>query len=214
MKYYKLKISWEDAKNKLYRTCYIPSDLYLGELGYLLCILFKTKFEHAFMFTDHESIDYVDDSFDNEEEIIGYKVVKYKKVKAVNAIKKYPKLQFVYDLGDYYCFDLQLNLKDYFDLPILYPIILVDAKGDGIFEDNITGLRNVVLNNSKDPNDFISFGEYLGKKYNFDCKFDYSLINMALLFGRDDFDDWNKIAKEKIEDDNNIDFDDNHKVDA
>ena len=109
MKYYKLKISWEDAKNKLYRTCYIPHDLYLGELGYLLCILFKTKFEHAFMFTDHENIDYVDDSFDNEEEIIGYKVVKYKKVKAITALKKYPKLQFIYDLGDYYCFDLDLN---------------------------------------------------------------------------------------------------------
>ena len=37
---------------------------------------------------------------------------------------------------------------------------------------------------------------------------------MALLFGRDEFDDWNKIAKENIDDDNNINFDTNHKVDA
>ena len=64
MDYIKIKVSFKDAKNKLYRTLLVRKDIYLFVLGLNLASLFKTKFEHMFYFIDHlNNIEYVDSSW-------------------------------------------------------------------------------------------------------------------------------------------------------
>ena len=211
MKFVLVTAKWKDNMTVFYRKMWVREDISLVKFGYQLTKLIKAKFSHMFFFkTMDENKYYVDELWLNQQK----HAEDYSKFNLIDELDKYQKLIYEYDSNQDYEFVIEMDKNQTLEIPLMTDVLLFEAEGDGIFEDNITGLRNVVLDGSKDPNDYISFGKYLGKNYNFDCKFDYSLINMALLFGRDEFDDWNKIAKENIDDDNNINFDTNHKVDA
>lgn len=144
MKYFKLKITDVDYPEKFYRVVLVNPSLNLYQFNIYIEILIKTMFCHMAMFSGkgHEFIDsiWMDDQFDKS-----IKYLDYTKVTIKEALKLCKSLQFTYDTGDDYSFNVEFIEE--FDFPLPNNIILLEASGDGIWEDNHSGLRDFIEGN-------------------------------------------------------------------
>lgn len=216
MDYIKIKVSFKDAKNKLYRTLLVRKDIYLFVLGLNLASLFKTKFEHMFYFIDHlNNIEYVDSSWLVDRVDDNIQSLNYKREDFLKALEKSNNnLTYIYDSGEYYEFNVKQISKKVYQIPLLCNVLLVDAKGDGIWEDNKYGLLKFLSGKAK-PSEMYSNGEKLKKDYDFYPKFDYDEINTILMFGQEIFEKWSDIITgETFLDDDEEDYNTNDDIDG
>ena len=75
MEFIKIKVSWKDYPENLYRIILVKKDITLEELSYSLCLLLKTRFEHLSLFRCGEDI-YIDEDSAEEYEWISFNNVK------------------------------------------------------------------------------------------------------------------------------------------
>ena len=106
MKYFKLKITDVDYPEKFYRVVLVNPSLNLYQFNIYIEILIKTMFCHMAMFSGkgYKFIDsiWMDDQFDKS-----IKYLDYTKVTIKEALKLCKSLQFTYDTGDDYSFNVE-----------------------------------------------------------------------------------------------------------
>lgn len=193
MKFIKIRASWDEYLDRLNRTLLIREDLSLYELGVILCKLFKTKFEHMFLFEGDNCV-YEDETWVMDSLRRAYD---YKEKKALDVLLDNKKLEFIYDTGEYYRFLVKKISKQIFEYPIKCDALLLEATGDGIFEDNISGLLDL-MEGEIDENSLVSFGEDLPEDYNFDVSFDIDYINLMLILDIPFFESWQDDGRNDI----------------
>lgn len=193
MKFIKIRASWDEYLDRLNRTLLIREDLSLYELGVILCKLFKTKFEHMFLFEGDNCV-YEDETWVMDSLRRAYD---YKEKKALDVLLDNKKLEFIYDTGEYYRFLVKKFSKQIFEYPIKCDALLLEATGDGIFEDNISGLMDL-MEGEIDENSLVSFGEDLPEDYNFDVSFDIDYINLMLILDIPFFESWQDDGRNDI----------------
>ena len=135
MKYKVLSIDFKEAKNhRFYREICVKEDLSLEYLGKILVFCLGGTLEHSYLFDDGE-FSYVDKSWlgNPSDNYIDY---------SKTIVKQLPnKFLFEYDTGEGYLFNCRF--LDDIDIPRKrVDFIVLKAKGLGLWEDNITGLRS------------------------------------------------------------------------
>ena len=186
MEFIKIKVTWEDYPENLYRIILVKKNITLEELNDVLCLLLKTRFEHLSLFRAGKT------TYINEEYVELPNQIPYENVKLVDVLDKEKQILFDYDLGAGYRFIVKRCSKYFYEYPFKTNAILVEARGDGIFEDNMSDLYSIMENEELDESEERtgSFGELLPKDYNFFQEFDYDYINSALIKGISYFLSW------------------------
>lgn len=167
MKYTRIKIKFEDYEDRFYRTFLVKSNIDLYKFATFLGFVINSTFEHSY-YIDTKDDEYVPSSLMES----GYK-------KTVKYLGKYylkdlpSTFNFTYDLGDDYKFKCYKQKE--IELDSRKTFILEDAKGQGVWEDNIYSLR-AYLDGEIDPNldqdDDIN-GYYLPWNFNNTCFKDF-----------------------------------------
>jgi len=176
MKYLKIKITYTDFPERLNRVLCVNPQIKLFNLGIYIQILIKSAFEHMFLFKSSKC-SYVDETWIQDSITKSYD---YKVVDLFSAIVDDNKIEFIYDNGEDYIFDI--NSKGYIEMPFNRDVILLDGKGDGIFEDNRSGL-NSFLSNETPKEKIVAWNLNIKNisKYDYDKKLDVDAINEKLI---------------------------------
>ncbi len=135
MRYRELKVEFEENKERLYRVIQVREDLDLYSLGVAILFSLGATFEHAFYFEDierHYDPEVFDDLFANNVYMTDYHLLDLK-------LSKDNSFNLIYDSGDYWCFKITMKKEPVIIKSRKYAILL-DAKGQGIWEDNIYSL--------------------------------------------------------------------------
>ena len=153
VKYLKIRADFKyTTKGRFYRTFLVREDIDLGELGEFIVDIFGGTLEHFFLYRikDEQYLpsSWVDEWYHER----GIKVEPFKD----KTIKDLPeRFVFEYDTGDGWAFDCKIynaittkTFEDDEDIPTGY---VLDAKGMGIWEDNIHTLY-AYLNGDIDKN--------------------------------------------------------------
>lgn len=188
MEFIKIRASWEDYPENLYRVLLINKNLTLYELGDLLCTLFKTHFEHDFMFKGDDNCVYHNkESLSSYSSIPHIRAYDYKEKLAEDVLVDNKKLTFTYDLEEGYDFLVKKISKTIYEYPIDCKCLLLEAKGDGIFEGNLNGLLELMEGDISEDTFKANHENYDRATYNFDTKFDIDYINAELIKGTNYF---------------------------
>jgi len=131
MIYKKVKLEFEEAKERLSRTLLIKENTNLVILGAIFCTALRTEFEHNFYFIKNK-MNYSPDVFVFEGPIDSIKEVPMKKYKLKDMGTSF---KFVYDTGENWKFNCKV-LKNDIEMKGNKPAYLIDGKGQGIWEDN------------------------------------------------------------------------------
>ena len=181
MKYTRITIKFEDYEDRFNRTFLVKSNIDLFKFGAFLGYIINSTFEHSF-YIESKDEEYVPSSLMDTSY---KKTVKYM---GKYHLKDLPSsFSYTYDLGDDYKFKCLKREKE-IELDSRKTFILEDAKGQGIWEDNIYSLR-AYLDGKIDPNldhdDEIN-GYYLPWNFNnqyfkdFDKEIDITKVNKNL----------------------------------
>lgn len=140
--YIKIREDFKYAtKGRFFRTFLVREDIGLGELGELIVDIFGGTMEHFFMYSTKEK-SYIPSSWiDNWDDMSTHQHESFKN----KNIKDLPNnFIFIYDTGDGWDFDCKIykikvtkTFDDDEDIPTAF---VIDAKGMGIWEDNIRSL--------------------------------------------------------------------------
>lgn len=148
MKYRELNVAMEGFQKRLYRKMLIRDDLNLVYVGCILVSSFYGMFEHNFMFTDGKR-SYLPRAFE-ECDLPGEDFMENYRLSDLS-----DKFIFTYDTGENYRFTCKT--KEFKELDNDELAILLDGKGQGIWEDNIGSLIAYFKNeipadsNAEDP---------------------------------------------------------------
>lgn len=137
MEYLKIKIADSDFKDKFCRIVLVDPKMNLYQFSIYIQILLKGAFCHMAMFKGKEA-KFVDESWVADFGFSGVPAYDYTKVSIEKALEICSSLTFIYDTGDDYEFDLEP--LGAFSFPLRKNLILLEAYGDGIWEDNHSGL--------------------------------------------------------------------------
>jgi hypothetical protein len=172
MNYLKIRADFKYAtKGRFYRVFLVKEDIGLGELGELMVDIFGGTMEHFFMYHTKEKA-YIPSSWMEQWDSFGSFRNEPFKDKTIKDLPE--KFIFVYDTGDGWDFDCKIyktivtkEFEDDEDIPTGF---VLDAKGMGIWEDNIRSLY-AYLEGEIDK-DFDGEDEKRGiyKPWNFDIK--------------------------------------------
>lgn len=186
MKFVLVTVKWKDNMSIFYRKMWVREDISLVKFGYQFTKLIKAKFSHMFFFkTIDEKKYYVDELWLNQQK----NAEDYSKFNLLDELDKYQKIIYEYDSNQDYEFVIEADRNQNFDIPLMTDVLLIEAEGDGIFEDNIQGLRDF-LNGQVSEKTLYSSGEKLSKNYSFKTIFDYDYINLMLIYDLPYFLSW------------------------
>lgn len=131
MIYKKVKLEFNDAKERLSRTLLIKENTNLVVVGAIFCSALRTAFEHNYYFIKNKK-NYSPDAFIKEGPSGLFDDFPMKKftLKDLGA-----SFTFIYDSGDYWDFDCKVSKKDV-EVKGNKLAYLIDGKGQGIWEDN------------------------------------------------------------------------------
>ena len=161
MKFVLVTAKWKDNMTVFYRKMWVREDISLVKFGYQLTKLIKAKFSHMFFFkTMAENKYYVDELWHNQQK----HAEDYSKFNLIDELDKYQKLIYEYDSNQDYEFVIEMDKNQTLEIPLMTDVLLFEAEGDGIFEDNIQGLRDF-LNGNVSEKTLYSAGEKLSKNY-------------------------------------------------
>ena len=142
VKYLKIRADFKYAKKgRFYRTFLVRDDIGLGELGELIVEIFGGTMEHFFMYRTKDK-SYIPSSWMEQWNTLGSTRNEPFKDKTILDLPE--TFMFIYDTGDGWDFDCKIykqivtkNIDDEDDVPTGF---VLDAKGMGIWEDNIRSL--------------------------------------------------------------------------
>ncbi len=144
MKYTKILIEYPDYPDKFSRTILVKGNPDLFKLATFYAYILNTELYHCYYF-ETEKIEYVMAPF---MESRGLKW--YKHLSKYNLSDLPTNFKFIYDTGENYEFNSTiLGVVDY---PSLCSFVLLDAKGQGIWEDDHHSLY-AVLSGKIDPSE-------------------------------------------------------------
>lgn len=136
VKYYKIRADFKFAnRGRFYRTFLVREDFNLDELGEFMVVIFGGSMEHLFMYRI-KGMDLIPSSWVGDLE--SPERNSYKE----NTVKDLPeRFIFEYDMGDGWDFDCRIYkktvIKTFDDNENIAAGFVLDAKGMGIWEDNI-----------------------------------------------------------------------------
>lgn len=186
MKFILVTAKWKDNMIAFYRKMWVREDISLVKFGYQLTKIIKAKFSHMFFFkTMDENKYYVDELWLNQQK----NAEDYSKYSLVDILNAHQKLIYEYDSNQDYEFVIEMDKNQTLEIPLMTDVLLIEAEGDGIFEDNIQGLRDF-LNGNISEKTLYSAGEKLSKNYSFKTIFDYDYINLMLIYDLPYFLSW------------------------
>lgn len=172
IKYFKIRADFKyAAKGRFYRTFLVREDINLGELGELIVDIFGGTLEHFFLYRLKDK-SLLPSSWVDEWNYMGNRNNETFKDKTIKDLPK--RFVFEYDTGDGWDFDCKIyktivtkEIENDEDIPTGF---VLDAKGMGIWEDNIRSLY-AYLEGEIDK-DFDAEDEERGiyKPWNFDIK--------------------------------------------
>lgn len=126
--YRKIKVSFKDAPELLFRTFLVRADLPLDELGCVICTMFRAEYEHCFLFdTPHASYvpaPFMDGLFGSE----------YLLMDEYTLSDLPDNFSFEYDTGESWDFKCRIYKKEE-SRPDARRAILLDGAGAGLWED-------------------------------------------------------------------------------
>jgi len=131
MIYKKVKLEFDEAKERLSRTLLIKENTNLVILGAIFCSALRTEFEHCFYFEKGKT-HYSPDVFLAEGSMGMIKEVPMKKYKLKDMGMSF---KFIYDTGENWEFNCKVSNKDV-EVNGKQPAYLIDGKGQGVWEDN------------------------------------------------------------------------------
>lgn len=201
MKFILVTAKWKDNMIVFYRKMWVREDISLVKFGYQLTKLIKAKFSHMFFFkTMAEDKYYVDELWLNQQK----HAEDYSKFNLIDELDKYQKLIYEYDSNQDYEFVIEMDKNQTLEIPLMTDVLLFEAEGDGIFEDNIQGLRDFLSGNVSEKT-LYSAGEKLSKNYSFKTIFDYDYVNLMLIYDLPYFLSWEDDGlNDDISDENDI----------
>ena len=201
MKFVLVTAKWKDNMTVFYRKMWVREDISLVKFGYQLTKLIKAKFSHMFFFkTMAENKYYVDELWLNQQK----HAEDYSKFNLIDELDKYQKLIYEYDSNQDYEFVIEMDKNQTLEIPLMTDVLLFEAEWDGIFEDNILGLRDF-LNENVSEKTLYSAGEKLSKNYSFKTIFDYDYVNLMLIYDLPYFLSWEDDGlNDDISDENDI----------
>ncbi len=142
MKFAKIKIAYEDYPEQFYRTFLVKSTIDLFKLSTFCAYILRSQLCHCYLFEAEDS-KYVMAPFMNDR---GIKTYKY--LGNYNLSSLPDKFKFSYDLGAGY--DFVCEILDIVEYDSRKTFILLDAKGQGIWEDERSTLDSL-LSGDIDP---------------------------------------------------------------
>lgn len=179
MEFIKIKALWKDYPDNLYRVFLFKKDITLEEVNYYICLLIKGRLTDEVVFKGDNDTFYGSTEFSEIHDTIPYEDIKLS-----DALDKFKQLTFRYDPeGDDYEFIVKRASKNIYEYPIKTDCLLVEAKGDGIIDGNISKLYDI-MENEEEVNS-------LGFDYYHD--FDFDAINREIILENIDFPfEWHK----------------------
>ena len=143
MKYKRIKMEFQNYKDRFYREILVAKDLNLVYLGCIMCTCIGAEFEHLFLFNKNRT-SYVPDAFLDNSDVYGWLPMKEYMLDDLG-----DNFTFTYDTGDGWCFNCKVSKKEV-DKDDKALAFLLDGKGQGIWEDNIGSLYQY-LDGEVDP---------------------------------------------------------------
>ena len=135
MDYFKLRIAFVDidVKDRFYRVLLIKDDIDLFKLGVIIALSFNASFSHSFYIEDENDISYkkissIEEKNDKEKCLLSYY---YHDLS--------DSFKFFYCSGEGYAFNC--TKEGIIDYPSDKEFILIEGKGQGIWEDDISALH-------------------------------------------------------------------------
>lgn len=162
MSYTKIKLEYNyGPKNRFYRIVLIKDNPDLFKLGVALGTVLGATFSHCFLFRVKNNISYVMALFMETQ------YEQYRYLGNYNLSDLPDKFIFEYDTGDGWEFDCR-KYKEKVEVESTKDIILIEGKGQGIWEDNIYTL-NALFAGEIDPDSTYEDEENgICKPWNFD----------------------------------------------
>ena len=197
MKFFRVRIRYDDFPNLLNRLLLIREDITLKEAGRVFAALLKARdFQGSLFLGDRKETLYKDpDSDFTLPEAT--KTVDQSAVFLKDALEENNRLRFLYDPKAFYLFTITLSSKKTFALPIRTDAILLEAKGDGIFEEDREGLDAFLEEGVKGYYE-VHPEKDLPKNYDYNPEFDLDDINLKLAVEENPiFENWSR-PKEKV----------------
>ena len=141
-KYFKIRADFKYAnKGRFYRTFLVREDIGLGELGEFIVDIFGGTMEHFFLYRTKEK-SYIPSSWIEQWDEFGSIRQEPFKDKTIKDLPE--QFMFIYDTGDGWDFDCKIykrivvkTVDDDEEIPTGF---VLEAKGMGIWEDNIGSL--------------------------------------------------------------------------
>lgn len=197
MKFIRIRVRWEDRPKDLYRVLLVREDIDLKTLDHVLRSLFKMNNGHESCFLgDRLEQVYTDPSLFSDFPTASVQS-DYSQVRLLDALKANANLRFLYDLDNEYRFLINRSSAKTISLPLLTDAILLEAKGDGIFEEDREGLHAFLKGGRKAYFACHADG-YLPIFYSFFPEFDLDYINLKFAIEENPvFDSW-KRPKERL----------------
>ena len=142
IRYFKIRADFKyAAKGRFYRTFLVREDINLGELGELIVDIFGGTLEHFFLYRLKDK-SLLPSSWVDEWNYMGNRINETFKDKTIKDLPEH--FVFEYDTGDGWDFDCKIyktivtkEFEDDEDIPTGF---VLEAKGMGIWEDNIRSL--------------------------------------------------------------------------
>lgn len=131
MIYKKVKLEFDEAKERLSRTLLVKENTNLVVLGAIFCTALRTEFEHCFYFEKNKT-HYSPDVFIAEGLSDIFPEVPMKKYKFKDMGTSF---KFIYDTGEDWIFNCKVFKKDV-EVKGNKIAYLLDGKGQGVWEDN------------------------------------------------------------------------------
>ncbi|MBR3349688.1 MAG: hypothetical protein IKG55_06395 [Solobacterium sp.] len=139
MLYRKIRVSHLDDKTKLYRIFYVPEDIRLSDLASVIRETFRMEEGHLYEFRKGK-ISYVmkkDDPYGNYDDYGDYDMSRH------TIHDPGDQYHFIYDYGDHWEFEVRIY-KLTKEIDSNFPVIVLEGKGRGIWEDNRWGYMQLL----------------------------------------------------------------------
>lgn len=146
MLYRKIRVSHLDDKTKLYRIFYVPEDIRLNDLASVIRETFRMEEGHLYEFRKGK-ISYVmktDDPYGYHDDYGDYDMSEH------TIHDPGDQYRFIYDYGDHWEFEVRI-FKLTKEIDSNFPVIVLEGKGQGIWEDNRWGYMQLL--NGEMPKD-------------------------------------------------------------
>lgn len=126
-KYYEIKVCIKNTHPPVWRRLQIPSGITFGELNAIIQIAFDWGGYHLYEFTAGRTCIGIPDE---DSKLYGKEISNAKKTLIDNYVKQYPKIEYIYDFGDYWVHEITIEKIVETDIKLEKPICIKAKMAD------------------------------------------------------------------------------------